>query len=442
MTKPRLVAVGAVAAVGAFMSGHAWGLGNLVLLGALLTVAVMLLAAPKGLLPVALFMLPWSPIMKLEAGQPSVFSAALLFSTAIAVFLGPGRKHGGALLSGLAVALWLSVNRVTLDGGFAADFITFVLALALWPSFVRSYVDESAFKWSVYGLASGVLSSALGAYLFLDSTGLARFKNTSVTTEFADLVRASGFYGDPNYFAAQSAAALSGMLVLWRLNQGRFSLSRTAMAVGLVVVGLTTVSKAYLLALVILILWTAFMLIASRGAVGLAITVAGGLGLTFSAAAILSTGMAANYAARLANARDLDGLTTSRLSIQDEYLSYLWTNPETLLFGQGASRELPFGHAAHNSLIQAVYLFGLVGVLLLVVWIISMGWGKRVGSGSPVALYVGVFLPWMALDVLLVDDFYLLLAMVVAGRHAARAALDRRNERVDAIACAQPARQP
>lgn len=78
--------------------------------------------------------------------------------------------------------------------------------------------------------------------------------------------------------------------------------------------------------------------------------------------------------------------------------------------------------ASHNTLIQLVYQFGLIGIPFLVSWVVislrnlfaqfNVG---RVQWKHVLLVCVGVALPWMGIDILQFDEFFLLPIYAVIG---------------------------
>ena len=75
--------------------------------------------------------------------------------------------------------------------------------------------------------------------------------------------------------------------------------------------------------------------------------------------------------------------------------------------------------ASHNTIIQGVFQFGLIGLPVLCAWLVMTL--KRASGRSGcrknafLLMCVGVVLPWMALDILFFDEFFLLPVYAVLG---------------------------
>ncbi|MDH2363751.1 hypothetical protein, partial [Priestia megaterium] len=115
-------------------------------------------------------------------------------------------------------------------------------------------------------------------------------------------------------------------------------------------------------------------------------------------------------------------LTTGRAELQEMYINHILENPEKLLFGVGISNVLINSRASHNTFIQIIWQIGLVGVLLLFLWIkLTLAPMKlKVIEFSRqslivILLFTAYILPWFALDYLFFDEFFYYLLFVALG---------------------------
>ena len=118
---------------------------------------------------------------------------------------------------------------------------------------------------------------------------------------------------------------------------------------------------------------------------------------------------------RFSNTSNLSDFTTGRIDLWSKYLEALTDDPLLLLFGKGFTSVLIFDKASHNTIIQVIYQFGLIGSGFLIAWIVCsvrILLGKTKVYWSDLAqifiLLLGTFGPWMALDLLFFDEFFLM----------------------------------
>ena len=392
----------------------------LVLIGCLLLAA---LACRQGLaIPVLLFFLPWSPLMKLAPGRISFYTIGLLICCAIAL------AQDGMRLTVRQVVLAASLMALTLTakilqtGSITNDYLMFVFMLLLFPCVARSCPRATSFRCATMFFAGGIFSAAILARLVAHYPNISRY---IIVESYLTVTRLSGFYGDPNFYSAHVTACLAGVLVLLsRETEKRRQILLAAVSVALLYCGLLSASKTFVLTVACLFLfWLPILL--ERGNYGSART-----RLLFGvlcAVAFVLVSPAFRQVLQIIGARftegeGLAGLTTNRTTLWLQYLTAFVHDIPLTLFGAGYTSVNLFRKASHNTLIQAVYQFGILGIPLLLIWMWNMLADMFPESDKPLAgwkytvlLCVGSFLPWMALDILQYDEFFLLPVYVLLG---------------------------
>lgn len=392
----------------------------LVLIGCLLLAA---LACRQGLaIPVLLFFLPWSPLMKLAPGRISFYTIGLLICCALAL------AQDGMRLTVRQVVLAASLMALTLTakilqtGSITNDYLMFVFMLLLFPCVARSCPRATSFRCATMFFAGGIFSAAILARLVAHYPNISRY---IIVESYLTVTRLSGFYGDPNFYSAHVTACLAGVLVLLsRETEKRRQILLAVVSVALLYCGLLSASKTFVLTVACLFLfWLPILL--ERGNYGSART-----RLLFGvlcAIAFVLVSPAFRQVIRIISARftegeGLAGLTTNRTTLWLQYLTAFVHDIPLTLFGAGYTSVNLFRKASHNTLIQAVYQFGILGIPLLLVWMWNMLADMFPESDKPLAgwkytvlLCVGSFLPWMALDILQYDEFFLLPVYVLLG---------------------------
>lgn len=392
----------------------------LVLIGCLLLAA---LACRQGLaIPVLLFFLPWSPLMKLAPGRISFYTIGLLICCALAL------AQDGMRLTVRQVVLAASLMALTLTakilqtGSITNDYLMFVFMLLLFPCVARSCPRATSFRCATMFFAGGIFSAAILARLVAHYPNISRY---IIVESYLTVTRLSGFYGDPNFYSAHVTACLAGVLVLLsRETEKRRQILLAVVSVALLYCGLLSASKTFVLTVACLFLfWLPTLL--ERGNYGSART-----RLLFGvlcAVAFVLVSPAFRQVLQIIGARftegeGLAGLTTNRTTLWLQYLTAFVHDIPLTLFGAGYTSVNLFRKASHNTLIQAVYQFGILGIPLLLVWMWNMLADMFPESDKPLAgwkytvlLCVGSFLPWMALDILQYDEFFLLPVYVLLG---------------------------
>jgi O-antigen ligase len=105
----------------------------------------------------------------------------------------------------------------------------------------------------------------------------------------------------------------------------------------------------------------------------------------------------------------------------ESYLNVFKENIKVLLLGRGFTSAKVNGRASHNTLMQIIYEFGLIGSVLLIGWACYYVRGvlkhnrTHVRTLDTVILLVGAFLPWMGIDMVFADELFLMPFYAVAG---------------------------
>ena len=127
---------------------------------------------------------------------------------------------------------------------------------------------------------------------------------------------------------------------------------------------------------------------------------------------------------RFSYAASLSELTTGRSDVWLDYWNLITHDPRIALFGEGLTNVtlgILRGKASHNTLIQCVFQLGLIGTSLMISWFICLFKSTlRHISGRPnkmafVLMVLGIFLPWLGLDYLFFDEFFLMPCLAVKG---------------------------
>ncbi len=394
-------------------------LGNTFLLLGCLCVFLALVAwsAIKGMaVPVILFFMPFAPLIKLRPGTISFFTIALLVVYVIYLVMGSRNINIYHWVPGLClIAIALVVKTLQ---GYSIDnaFILFSASILLIPFLTRELDDKYDFYWLTVFFALGIIIAAISAkYLSVFPT-ITRYIGTNVGF---GMIRRSGYYGDPNFYSAHITAALSGALVLLLNNiKGKRTSVLILMTGLLVYCGFLSVSKSFMLvAICLFFVWLVeFMFMKGRVSAKLMIVFTFLVGTIFLLSTTVFTDLVGMMLSRFSGINNLSDFTTGRVDLWLKYLKAFVEDPLLLFFGKGFTSVLIFEKATHNTIIQAIYQFGIVGCAFLIGWIvcsIRILLNETKVYVSDVAqifiLLLGIFGPWMALDLLLFDEFFLMI---------------------------------
>lgn len=401
-------------------------LGNMVLLWPCLAffLALAVWSAVRGLaLPFLLLFLPFAPLIKLRPGTISFYTIALLLI--LVVYIIKGSKNISAIhfVPALALIGLTLIVKTLYVYPMDNSYILFAASLLLVPFLKRELSEKYDFYWLTVFFTVGIVTASLCARALIIFPTITRYYIR--THQMSGVIRFCGFYGDPNFYSAHITAALSGVLVLTLTRTTRIRVFIQLLSVvGLLYCGFMSVSKSFLVILVAIVLIWLLALMFERGKITAKLTVIFAIliGVAFLLATTAFTDMIDMMISRVTSGHGISDFTTGRVEIWYDYIDAFVEQPKLFFFGKGLSEVLIDGKAAHNTIIQGIYQCGFFGGILLLIWMfnfwhmllsaIRIKWGHLVQIG---VLLIGALGPWMGLDLLFFDEFFLIPAYVCVG---------------------------
>ena len=362
-------------------------------------------------LPVLLFFLPFAPLLRLSPGSISAYTLALLLTGIICVVKNRFRLksyYAGIALTVLVVTL---LSKILSGYMLKKNYLMFIAMLALYPmlDFEKRRYDFAAL---CLFFSSGIIVAALTAQKFADYPNIARFIKVDT---YLNITRRCGYYGDPNFYTAHITAALGGLLVYCGLLSGSKSF---------VIIAGAEIS-----------LWTADILVSRRSLSGKLGMLAGlGIFFAFAFASSALRSLIDMVVTRFSWAGDASGFTTGRTDIWKQYVSALCSSLKLALLGQGYTDVVVGTHASHNTPIQLIYQFGILGSGLLIAWfagfyrdIVDLRRAPEANRRIIWLLLGGAFSPWLAIDILFFDELFLISTYAFIGIQQTASAGRRRS---------------
>ena len=367
-------------------------------------------------LPVLLFFLPFSALLKIRPGTVSFYTIALLMVYLIYIVMGSKKINVYHLIPALVLISMLVVVKTVFGYPFRYDFIMFSASLLVAPFLCREMNDNKYdFYWLTVVFSLGIILAAISARYFIIFPTIARYVRK---LSLFGVVRYAGYYGDPNFYSSHVTAALSGVMVLLlnNLKKGR-AVTLVLLMMVLLYCGFLSVSKSFLLIVLCLMLFWGVAFMFKKGKLTMKVTII--LSLIVGAVFLLSftafTDLIDMMIQRLTSGKTLSDFTTGRTELWSKYIQALTEDSRLLLFGVGYTNVMIDDRGSHNTLLQIVYQMGIVGGVGLIAWVIcyvrilmadaKIRWGSIVQMGI---ILVGTIGPWMALDFLFFDEFFLI----------------------------------
>lgn len=374
-------------------------------------------------LPMLLFFLPWSQLLRLNPSSFSFYTFAIVMICAISVVKKRFFIKRYPLVAGIAL-MFLTLLAKLLDGyELSFDYVAFMMLIVLFPVVKEEATEQKYDFFEVVSFFSvGIIVAALCAQQFARYPNIAKFIRVD---SYLTITRMCGFYGDPNYYTAQITAALAGaaVAILRESNKKRISFLAALMLV-LVYCGFLSGSKSFVLvAACVLCLWYVEVLrLRKRTGLKILLIMGSVIFALFIATSALFSGWLNVIITRFSFTTDISSFTTGRTELWGKYLNEILSDVKVLLIGKGLTNVKVDGRASHSTLIQIVFQLGILSGTVLVAWISCLFRDmlrevrlKRNDVMCTAILLLGAFLPWMAIDVLLFDEFFLLQWYVCVG---------------------------
>ncbi len=373
-------------------------------------------------LPVLMFFLPWSRLLKLRPGLTSFYTIALFIVLVLYSLVKRRNISSRHLL--LAVFLMVITIIAKIGNGFSFDnsYILFFTFLMFFPILSIETEEKYDFYFLTIFFVLGIVIAALLAKQMLVFPSISRFISVD---SYQGINRLSGFYGDPNFYSAHISAALGGIMLL--VLKEKDTRRRIALLVSLVVLlycGLLSVSKSFfIISFILILLWiTEALLMRGKISFKIALIFVVLICGMFVLSSTVFTNLIDAVTERFRNSGSAAALTTGRTELWGVYIKAIINDPWTLLFGKGYSNVLEGEKISHNTLIQIVYQFGLIGAPLLMMWEWQLF--KRILDGirlrygtlmRVIIVIVGTIGPWLALDLLFFNEFFLMQFYLIWG---------------------------
>ncbi len=386
--------------------------------------ALTVFAAVKDMaVPILLFFLPWSPLLKLQPGTMSMYSIALLAVMLVFMFRNSKSFSFGHIFPAALLFVQTIIVKTVTDDPIDNGFILFFACLVLFPIIASEKDKEYDYYTLVVFFSLGIITAALSAQQLVVFPTISRYITIH---EYSSLTRLSGYYGDPNFYSAHVAAAISGALVLlineWKLSR---KIVLFIVFIALLYCGFLSVSKSFALIVICIALFWIVEVLFRKGRISgkLMMLLALAIGGVFVLSSILFTDLIDMMMDRfLGGNHNLSDFTTGRTDLWLSYLRTFEDQPAMMLFGEGFTEKLINNRGSHNVLIQSIYQFGIVGTVTLVIWVLSyfksMLRHARIYSNNIVQILVlaaGAFGPWLAIDPIMFDEFFLMPFFVSMG---------------------------
>ena len=365
--------------------------------------------------PVLLYFLPWATLLKASYSGISVYTIALIAVCVLTLFKRKFRFDTKSLILALLIFVFSLAVKLINGKSPTLDYIKFIFMLALFHLVSQDGMDKSDFRMSTLFFTVGIVIAALTAQHFAKYPNISRFIDVY---SWSAVTRYSGYYGDANFYSAQVSAALGGWLFMVLtekkpLYAGLYFIPIVVLAY----CGAIAASKTFLIVFgLMLFVWLVPLYFSRRRRpiVKIAVTVFIALSLLLVFCTDIFSDSLAVMKFRLQQSTNLSSFSTHRNELWLNYYNAFADDVRLLFFGQGITKSSIGSRASHSTLIQIIYQLGLIGGSMLLIW--GVNYFKLLLAKKPrrkvflalIMLMIGIFLPWLSIDMLLFDEFFLL----------------------------------
>ena len=399
--------------------------GGMALLSLLLFAYLGLAAAAAAwhkTIPFLLFFLPWSPLLKLYQGGISFYTVAVLLVCAIHFARGGWSLRPYQVFCAAFIAAFTLAAKAVHGNSLSMSYLFFLAMLVLFPCTTEKDAHNGSFFELTIFFSAGIISAALIAQRIAGYPHISQFIKVD---SYLTITRLSGFFGDPNFYSAHITACFAGIQIL--LTEEPRPITRfllAVIAVMLVYCGLLSASKSFAVVLAVQFFLWIIILMGKRNRGSMSLRVLFGIA---AAALIMLSSSSVQELLRIMDTRfsfaaNVSQITTGRTELWKMYTREMLNNPVLLLTGEGYTPVTINGRASHNTILQGIFQFGLICFPVLIYWMVQMLKGVRTdrntGSASILEyllLMAGVMLPWLGLDILFFDEFFLLPVYMMLG---------------------------
>lgn len=376
-----------------------------------------------------LFLLSFREVLKINKNDTSLFTILLFIAIIIFLinyFLQKCYKNKNSLIV-LFLVIVFGIYTIVPRQSFQLKSYLFLFVNIMLAYFAVVFKSKYDTKKLLIVFTAGLIASCiLGAFRF--QIPRIRMLLTGDLVCF-DTFRWRFLYYDMNFLTA--AIAISMSMYFYFYIKGAFKFSFYPVFISLSALGFLTLSKSFfLIYLAIILMFVCFVCLDKKSReepkkatlkVLFVILICATLCTIFSNRLSIIFGRSQQGYYDVVKNEDstkvtVDSVLTGRLEIWKNYFNFFKNNPLYLIFGTGVHEHF-LQYAAHNVIIEMIYAFGLVGVLMILVislfLIIKLLKRKQVGFVNFYTLIV-LFVISMFLNFIYIPNFGFYISLAVA----------------------------
>ncbi len=324
----------------------------------LISTVAIVLCPFKVCLPFLFFLLPSANIIKIQAGQISLFTILFLIFV-VRILLKNGRLDRlfllGILMFGVYCLIFAGTEKIITIATMICGFVM-----------LHDACDSNEYNYEdvLCAFCAGILlASVLG--LLKDSFPIIKSFLMEVELKLSPgeyIERFAGLQRNPNYYTMDITIVLACLVS--NISSDRPKMKQFVVFGILSILGILSISKSFLLIWLILVVLLLLYSIKTGGGtfvkLVLVFVITGAALYCFAGESIDA------YMARLdtGGSETVSDLTTGRTDIWFTYIKAAISDNKNLLFGNGIGKDMKNYKAMHSTYVELIYSLGIVGIMV------------------------------------------------------------------------------
>lgn len=330
--------------------------------------------------------IPYTAVMKLSTSSVSFFTYYLLAVAFIVVL--KNTQLNRRFLMGIIVFILVTFYDV---GNALTDWIKMIAGFLLVNDFCRQYENEDGPIYCV-AFANGLIGASIIGLQKSSNYLVGRFFN-DFNTEYINgqnINRFSALYQDPNYFSVSIVIAVF-ILLAFVINKRLDKRIGIVLSLVLLYFGSLSYSKMFFIAISVSLLILLFIKVRKSKYFFVSLF----LGIVALAVIIKYLGNTSFYIGMVSRF-DKGGIDNGRISLIKSYLGVIFNSFKISTIGAGIGAGFVGTHGSHNTYIELIYNFGVVGSCIYIFTLISAikpySKVRKVGVESKILIIVFMFM--------------------------------------------------
>ncbi|MFJ5791244.1 hypothetical protein ACIQXW_01310 [Lysinibacillus sp. NPDC097162] len=353
-----------------------------------LVITAMLLDKQQHRIDYLLFFISWVYVIKFDLTSYSLFvvlSFVYIVLSVMTLFM-QNKGISTQLVITYVLFVCFAVLATVFNSGNVIEVLGFVLNYSV-IFFAVLFIDSNTyFRRYTYVYAIGLLIAAIVRWISFSVQSIDSFIESmtivnTVKTTSAINTRFTGLDLDPNYFSLQILIAIACLLVLFYYDR-KMEIKPIVFIIVLAIFGIFTYSKMFIITFIAFILLTFIMFVKNNvktafqfASFMLAIC---GVLLFFFYEKLFEI-----YWIRFFGAgTSTDAITTGRLSSWNMFAAEILQSTKIFVIGAGFGTSFSNAKMAHTMYLSTPYYLGLVGIVLALLYIVSLNKVLRQNIGN------------------------------------------------------------